>query len=278
MPNLCVAIITPTAAGSTVSTAGFLAFMASTKLKIAGAALLITAAGTTLVQQQLSARRLRGENLELHERSEHLANEVELARQVATQNAEALVRASSPSPELLQLRGEVGRLRQQLAAAQKVTQRPAQAPAAASPAAPVEDPQKEATKQLGIRRMNEAKFLVLGHVLFAEDHEGRPPDSLEEAVARMKSEKEKGSKELTDILQNLRTEEFEVVYKGSFSEIGNPASAIILRERAAWQTPKGRWARAYGFADGHSEIHSTDDGDYTAFEAQRQPQPRAAAK
>jgi len=235
---------------------------------------LIAAAGTTLVQQQLSARRLRGENLELHERNEHLASEVQLTRQIATQNAEALARASTPNPELLQLRGEVGRLRQQLAAAQRISPRPATAPAAGSPAEPEEDPQKEATKQFGIRRMNEAKLLVLGHFLFAGDNDGRSPDSLEAAVARVKSEG--GSKEQTDILQNLRTEEYEVVYKGPFNEVGNPASAIVVRERAAWQAYNGRWARTYGFADGHTEIHSTDDGDSSAWEAQRQVQPRAA--
>jgi len=272
IPTITAAVMA--AAPSAVSSIGLLSIMVSTKLKTAGAVLLIAAAGTTLVQQQLLARRLRGENLELHERNEHLAKEVQLTRQIATQNAEALARASTPNPELLQLRGEVGRLRQQLAAAQRISPRPATAPAAASPVEAEEDPQKEATKQFGIRRMNEARLLVLGHFLFAGDNDGRSPDSLEAAVARVKSEGV--SKEQTDILQNLRTEEFEVVYKGSFNEVGNPASAIVLRERAAWQAYNGRWARTYGFADGHTEIHSTDDGDYSAWEAQHQVQPRAA--
>lgn len=68
------------------------------------------------------------------------------------------------------------------------------------------------------------------------------------------------------------------VYQGSLTEIGNPSSAIVLREREAWQQPNGRWARTYGFADGHSEVHSTDDGDYRAWEAEHQAQPTTVAK
>jgi hypothetical protein len=72
----------------------------------------------------------------------------------------------------------------------------------------------------------------------------------------------------------LRTEDYELMFKGSLQDIANPASAIVLREREAWQGYNGRWARTYGFADGHSEVHSSDDGDYTAWEAQHQVQAK----
>ncbi len=205
--------------------------MASTKLKTVGAVLLIAAAGTTLVRLQLSTRRLQDENAQLRERAGQLDGEIQAARKVAAQNAEALALASIPNPELLQLRGEVGRLRQQLATAQRAGPRAANAPAAAAPTVPEEDPQKEATKQFGIRRLNETKLLVLGHFLYAGEHNGRLPDSLDVAVDRVRSEGV--PKEQAEFLQNLRTEEFEVVYKGSLNEVGNPSSAIVLRERDA---------------------------------------------
>ena len=118
--------------------------------------------------------------------------------------------------------------------------------------------------------------MVLGHLLFAEEHNGGLPDSLEAAVGRVRSVGL--TKEQVEFLQNLRAEEFEVVYKGSLNEVGNPSSAIVLRERDAWQQLNGRWARTYGFADGHSEVHASDDGDYRAWEAERQAQPATVAK
>jgi hypothetical protein len=59
------------------------------------------------------------------------------------------------------------------------------------------------------------------------------------------------------------------MYKGAINEITNPQSIIVVREREAWQTPDGGWARGYGFADGHSEIHKSNDGNFQPWEAQR---------
>ena len=40
------------------------------------------------------------------------------------------------------------------------------------------------------------------------------------------------------------------------------------REKEAWQTSDGGWARAYSFADGHSEIHKAVDGNFQPWEQQ----------
>jgi hypothetical protein len=40
----------------------------------------------------------------------------------------------------------------------------------------------------------------------------------------------------------------------------------VLREKEAWTDYRGRWNRAYGFADGHSEIHFSQDGNFEAWE------------
>jgi hypothetical protein len=74
------------------------------------------------------------------------------------------------------------------------------------------------------------------------------------------------------VLSALQTEDFELLFSGSILDVANPSAAIVLRERAAWQGPKGGWMRTYGFADGHSEVRRSDDGDYRAWEAQHQVQ------
>ena len=53
----------------------------------------------------------------------------------------------------------------------------------------------------------------------------------------------------------------------------------MLREKQARLTPDGRWQKAYGFVDGHCEIHTEADGNFDAYEkdriVSRQAQPQA---
>jgi hypothetical protein len=68
-------------------------------------------------------------------------------------------------------------------------------------------------------------------------------------------------------------EHYEILYQGSFADIGNPASAIVVREREAWRTATGLWMRVYAFANGNSVIIASSDGDYGAWEARHKVQP-----
>jgi hypothetical protein len=69
------------------------------------------------------------------------------------------------------------------------------------------------------------------------------------------------------------TNEFEFLYSGDFRALTNPANTIVVREREALQHPNGKWVRAYGFADGHSEYHAAPDGNFEAWEKPRLPVP-----
>jgi hypothetical protein len=42
---------------------------------------------------------------------------------------------------------------------------------------------------------------------------------------------------------------------------------IVVRESQPWLY-NGKWAKVYGFADGHSETHSEMDGNFDSFEQQ----------
>jgi prepilin-type processing-associated H-X9-DG protein len=54
---------------------------------------------------------------------------------------------------------------------------------------------------------------------------------------------------------------------------GTKNTVIVLREKEAWQSVYGQWAKTYAFADGHSEIHVEADGDFNAFEARHAAAP-----
>ncbi len=238
------------------------------KLKLAAAALLVAGLGTALVFEQIANRRLRAESRELSEQLTALS----AALETATPSSEASVEPSSVNPELLRLRGEVARLRRELAQSEQPRAAAARLPASVSPpeAASEDEAAQEATKQFGIRRMNEAKLLVLGLYMGTEGHlSDQPAASLEIAAARAKSLADGDSLEAAE---NLRVEDFELVYQGALREVANPAQAIVLRERESWQTHEGRWARTYGFADGHTEVKVTPDGDFNRWEAERQAQ------
>jgi len=43
----------------------------------------------------------------------------------------------------------------------------------------------------------------------------------------------------------------------------------VMREKKAWRTANGTWARAYGFADAHSELGITANGNFEKWERER---------
>jgi hypothetical protein len=64
---------------------------------------------------------------------------------------------------------------------------------------------------------------------------------------------------------------FELVYQGSLNDLTNPAKELLMRESQAWPTIAGKWARSYGFADGHSEVHVEPSDNFDDFEQQHLP-------
>lgn len=265
------------AAGAAGSTFGILTLMASTKLKAALAAALAVGVGTALVVQHQTGERLRRDNAALRTELARLSAEADAARQAA---ADAAQRAGPvrPGDELLALRGEVGRLRRDLADARKALAAKPPPPAAPARAelAEADDPAQEATKQFGLRRMHQAKMLMLGFHLLSSEDQASPLDDLTAALEKAVASGNGLEGEGKEALESLGSADFELMYHGTLAGIANPAEAIVIRERTPWQTHDGKWARTYGFADGHSEIKASPDGDFAAFEAARQPKLRAA--
>jgi RNA polymerase sigma factor (sigma-70 family) len=269
--SLATSVTAGALAGTAGPILGILTFMASTKLKAVAAAALVIGAGTALVMQHRAAERLRRDNAALRTELARVTAEAEATRQAAAPAVPA-----RPGEELLALRGEVGRLRRDLADARRALAAKPPPPATPPRAEPVaaEEEAKEATQQFSIRRLNQAKMLMLGFTLLSAENEAGPLGDFTAAMERVAAlGLEDGAKE---IMESLNPAEFEMLYQGPLASIANPAEAIIFREREPWLDHEGRWMRAYGFADGHSEVRVGQNGDFSEYEAARQPKLRTA--
>ena len=69
--------------------------------------------------------------------------------------------------------------------------------------------------------------------------------------------------------ESSRLSEFEMVYQGSYNELTNVPwqEVALIRERQAWPTPSGKWARIYVTANGEVKVVESDD-NFQAWEAE----------
>jgi hypothetical protein len=221
-----------------------------------------------LVMEHKANTRLREDNESLRQQAGQLDQTL-----VENERLSNLVeKAASPaSPEqlkeLLRLRNEVGMLRQQTNQIRRLIEenrRLQSAPMPPDSAQSGVDPAAEQTRQISMAKMVDAKTSMLGFIMFAQDNQMRIPTNLVQVDPYLKqSSTDSGRSSLTG------TNEYEIVYHGSLRDLTNAASAIVIREKQAWQTANGAWSKTYGFADGHAEIYTREDGNFDDWEKQR---------
>jgi RNA polymerase sigma factor (sigma-70 family) len=253
------------AAGAS-ATIPILKLMLLTKSKIAFAVLAASMATVAIIQSHANAR-LDADNQALRRQTASLAAASAENQPLATAPKSAPIPSSALSTEefneLLRLRGEAGRLKSQLTAANLSLARDkaAQLKAPADPVVAAIE-----AKQAAIEKMIYVKQWLLAFHLFAAENNGLFPTNLEQAVAYAPA----GDKGET----KLATDQFEVVYQGRLDAIPKLSQTIVIREKEATQSPTdGRWSRSYGFADGHSEIHVAPDGNFEPWESQHLLKP-----
>jgi sensor c-di-GMP phosphodiesterase-like protein len=231
-------------------------------------AVIAAAIAAILVMHRQGEQSLREKEALLQQQNEQLtqlaAENERLSNAVAhSQNA-----GGGDQSELLKLRGEVSMLRRQtneLGRLREENRRLAEAASARPPPAQAEDPAREQQRQFAIAKMNDAKVLLLGLHMFAADNQNQLPSSFDDAKRYF----EGANPGLT------QTNQFEMVYHGSLQALTNPATIILVRESQPFSF-NGRWAKTYGFADGHSEVHMEPSGNFDAWEAQHMaPAPAA---
>lgn len=252
---------TALASGATGSGAAlaFFKMMTMTKLKsgIIGA-LLVAGVATPVVLQQQGTLREKDVAWQQHaDQLDRLTAENQRLSNLAAQVKSVFT--DDQLRELMRLRGEVGLLRRQTNELGKLAEENRRFRAALPNSRPnspnaEEDPAGELEKQFGIAKLTDAKELVLGFIMHADKNQNRFPANSDQLAPYLRKANLTG------------TNDFEIVYQGSSQELANPNSVILVREQQAWRTRDGKWAKTYGFADGHSEIHSEPEGNFEAWE------------
>ena len=246
------AVLAGTAAGSglTLSTLKLI-LMAKLKLGIVSA-VIVASVATPLVLQHNARAKLREQDDSLRQQQSQLA-----ALQADNDGLSKLTAGgslSSNQPEDLQrLRAEAAALQQQTSAVARLREENRRLKAAAAkPQTPLQ------TREEAIVRLGYGKNWMLAVIEYAQEHQDQAPTDFEQARAFL-------PKEATPELA-AASDQFEIVYQGKWRDIKNPSKTVVLREKQAHQMPDGKWAKVYGFADCHSELHSEADGNFEAWE------------
>jgi RNA polymerase sigma factor (sigma-70 family) len=229
------------------------------------AAAVAAGTGTYLVQQR-EAGRLRQENTTLVAQQTKLAEEHDAVRADAAAISNQLAALQGDEQELLRLRGEVGGLRRQTQELEKFRRQNGelkQSLAQAEPASP-ESEEANPERLAAMDKMSHAKQYVLGMIMYATDNEDQLPASFDALVAPY------FGGDSSPYLTNLSR--FEMVVRGSLTNIASPMSTIVVREREA-AFLNGRWVKVYGFADGHAELKSEPPEGFEAWEKSRMVPP-----
>jgi len=181
----------------------------------------------------------RGHQAQLagHEENQALRQQMnELIAENARLSNQVFVAAGPPTAadpqerELMRLRGEVGGLKRELAEATRALAQAKAVPPPQTAAAPVPE-QPDPFKQMGISKMNFAKGWMLAFMQYAQQHGGQLPPDFESAA--------QFAPDLVNADKSVTPAQFEITYKGALTEITNPQSIIVIREREAWQNPNG---------------------------------------
>jgi RNA polymerase sigma factor (sigma-70 family) len=254
-----------------IATKTTLVIMKSINAKVLAAATAAAVITGTAVHfaEQSEASRLQAQNQALLARQEELAKDRDEATSaLAARNLE-LEQSQSNKAELLRLRSEVGRLRGQTPDLQKLRQQNAALQTALNKAAQTsataqseEETNPEA--QMGIAKMNDAKLLMLGLIMYATDHQDLFPadfDQTSNYLAKAETER-----------PFTGTNQFELLIQGSMRDVRNAATTIAVREKTP-SLVNGARVKTYGFADGHAEIKREPPEGFEAWEKQHiQPQ------
>ena len=252
-----------TLTATSITTAGtgtlaLLKIMTATQIKLGLGALVVAGAATALVVQHQNQTQLRHENESLRQQITRLSMDNEsLSNQlVAASGSQSL--PEDQLNELLRLRSEVGTLRRQtneLARLRTESRRPAPNSVAQK------EPDPDQDMEVGRIKLNNSRQFLLAMILFANDNQGAFPTNFDQVASYVKSD---------DI--QTKSDDWEIVFRGSLSNLTNAPSTIVVRESKPWLY-HGKRAKVYGFADGHSQLMAEPDGGFDAWEQQHLAPP-----
>jgi hypothetical protein len=117
-------------------------------------------------------------------------------------------------------------------------------------------------------KVNDAIILASFLRHCAHENSGSVPRDFEELGSYL-AERTKGDDAAWRRFPFTGTNNYEIVYQGSLNDLSGISlrRVAILRERHGWQSPEGKWARVYAYADGYAQIIESDD-NFRSWDAQ----------
>jgi RNA polymerase sigma factor (sigma-70 family) len=270
--GLAAAWISASLAGATAETGAaltLLKIMSMTKLQLGLGAIVIGSLAVTVAIQHQTEGKMSEENQALRRQAAGLAGDNE-----SLSNRLAQVRPLPPADdrlrELLRLRGEVGRLRQQTNLLGKLQEENRRLQSGVETSA--KEQAVAAAKYFAHRDsiVNALKIVGTAFRIYANDNNGLYPTNFAECANELGN--------VTNFSGGLSLDSFgfELVNAGKVSP--RYPQAIAVREQAPRPSPLGGWDRAYLYGDGSVQQASSPDGNFDAWEqAHTQPIPDAAA-
>lgn len=258
--GLAVAILSgATLTGSTLATTAVvttLKTIAMTTLqKTLIATLVVASIATPLVLYTKSAAKQRADDESLRQQAGELAK-LQTEKDRLSALASQTDTAKDRSADLLRLRAEAESLRKQTNALPRVRAENRRLQAAAN--LPDVEPSEAETQEVNVK-MTESKNWVMASFLYSRKNQGKFPPTIEQAAAFFPDK--------TKAATNSTTDQFEMVYQGSLAALASPQSVIVVRQKQP--LPYGnRWAKVYGYGDGHVEMHVQAEADFDSWEKQ----------
>jgi RNA polymerase sigma factor (sigma-70 family) len=250
-----LAVAGATQAGGIIS---LLQFTAMTKLKtsIVGAIVAGGVAASFVVHHQAQGK--------LRELNQSSGQRMEQMNALRSENAELSQRLQGAGDsevqlkDLERLRREAAALRDQSSDLEKLRsevserQRP-------EPAAPPKTEQQ--IREENMMAMSKSKGWLIAFHMYANKNKGAFPGNYGRAESFLRESEKESALSITN--------RFDVVYEGPLSALTNASHTIVLRDKQATQLPNGSWQKMYGYADGHMDVRTQTDFDFSAYEEQR---------
>ncbi len=228
-----------------------LKLMSMTKLQLGLGAIIVGGLAAAVAVQHQTESEVRGENQALRLQLAGLAADNESLSNRLGQVSLPQPHADEQFREVLRLRGEIGRLRQQtnLLGTLREEVRHLQASVANTKD---QSAAEEARFLAGKARMiNYAKLIGVAFRTYAENNNNKYPTSLAQL-------------DLTNLGTNFQPDTFEMANAGKVSD-PSPWS-IVLREQNPRLSPQGLWQRVYLMSDGSAQVAIQPGGNFDAWE------------
>ena len=252
------------------------------KIILIGAIAIAGVAASLVIQHQAQVK-VRENDAALRQQDSRLAElaveHQRLSNLIAQANSAA---AMDRTAELMKLRSQAETLRKQTNELQKqrvenrrrrswqpasrpdsgaVSNRSSSSGSSSSDVVSASDSQEYKEQLYGMAAANgktgDARNLSRGVRFYAREHQGEFPSNFDQAALYFYKDQ-----------PSPQTSEFEMVYHGSYNELTNvPWQAVaLIRERQAWPTPSGKWARIYVMAGGDLKVVESND-NFQSWEA-----------